>query len=170
VPHAVEVDFGVWVQVLVPLHAESMHVVEVQVIAVPVQVLPEQASLNVQRLPSSQPGLERQAQVPPALVQRQVVPPQLTAWHMLWLVALQVYSDPPEHSPAAPAGPQPVQPWPTVSWFAAQVSAQVPLVVRQPPRSSSQPAWQHWFPPPTPQVLGVAVHEQLLQTSPVPLQ
>jgi hypothetical protein len=31
-------------------------------------------------------------------------------------------------------------------------------------------AVQHWLPAPTPQVVGDAVHEQALHTSPVPLQ
>ena len=69
-PQVVDVDFGVSVQVLVPLHVLVMQSVDVQVIAVPVQTPPEQASLKVQRLPSSQAGLVRQAQVPPVLVQR----------------------------------------------------------------------------------------------------
>jgi hypothetical protein len=38
----------------------------VQVIAVPAQLLPEQASLYVQRLPSSQAGLVRHSHVEPA--------------------------------------------------------------------------------------------------------
>ena len=55
-------------------------------------------------------------------------------------------------------------------WFAAQVSAQLPFVVWQPPVAALHPASQHWFPLPTPHVAGVAVHEQALHTSPVPLQ
>jgi hypothetical protein len=70
VPHVVDEGFGVLVQVLVPLHAEFMQAVEVQVIVVPVQLLPEQASLKVHGAPSSHATDVRQAQVPPELVQR----------------------------------------------------------------------------------------------------
>jgi hypothetical protein len=70
VPHVVDDGFGVSVHALVPLHAELMQSVDVQVIVVPVQLLPEQASLKVHRLPSSHATDVRQAQVPPLLVQR----------------------------------------------------------------------------------------------------
>ena len=50
-----------------------------------------------------------------------------------------------------------------------QTSAQVPAAVLQ-PVTSLQPAVQHWFAGPTPQVVGDAVHEHVLHTSPVPLQ
>jgi hypothetical protein len=70
VPHVVDEGFGVSVHVLVPLHVEFMQSVDVQVTVVPVQLLPEQASLKVHRLPSSHATDVRQAQVPPELVQR----------------------------------------------------------------------------------------------------
>ena len=44
-PHSVEEDFGVWVQVLVPLHVLVMQDVDVQLMAMPWHVPPEQASL-----------------------------------------------------------------------------------------------------------------------------
>ena len=69
-PHVVDEGFGVSVQVLVPLHAEFMQAVDVQVTVVPVQLLPEQASLKVHRFESSHATDVRQAQVPPLFVQR----------------------------------------------------------------------------------------------------
>jgi hypothetical protein len=85
----------------------------------------------------------------------------------VWVVALHIWTDPPVHRPSAPAEPQPTQAWPEITWFAVQVSAQVPAVVRQPPVPALQPATQH---PPAPQVVGVAAQVQALHTSPVPLQ
>jgi hypothetical protein len=170
VPHVVDEGFGVLVQVLVPLHAEFMQVVDVQVTVVPVQLLPEQASLKVHEFESSHATDVRQAQVPPLFVQRYVVPPQLMVWHRSWLAALHVYTVPPLHIPSAPAGPQPTQVWPMVSWFAVQVSGQVSFVVRQPPVDALHDAAQHSLAAPTPQVVGGAVQEQELHTSPVPLQ
>ena len=69
-PHVVDEGFGVSVHALVPLHAEFMQVVDVQVTVVPVQLLPEQASLKVHRFESSHAADVRQAQVPPLFVQR----------------------------------------------------------------------------------------------------
>ena len=43
-PQVVDVDFGVSVQVLVPLHVLVMQSVSVQVIGVPLQAPPEQVS------------------------------------------------------------------------------------------------------------------------------
>jgi len=91
-------------------------------------------------------------------------------WHRSWLAALHVYTVPPLHIPSAPAGPQPTQVWPMVSWLAVQVSGQVSLVVRQPPVAALHAAVQHTLAAPTPQVVIAAEHEQLLHTSPVPLQ
>jgi hypothetical protein len=54
VPHVVAELFGVSVHVLVPLHVFVMQVVEVQVTATPWHVPPEQTSLYVHGLPSSQ--------------------------------------------------------------------------------------------------------------------
>ena len=169
-PHVVEAGFGVSVQLLVPLQAEVMQSVDVQVTAVPVQLEPEQASLKEHRSPSSHPTEVRQAQVPPALVQRYSVPPQVMVWHMSWLAVLHVYTVPPLHIPSAPAGPQPTQDSPRTSWFVEQLSGQVPFVVRQPPVAALQSAAQHSLAAPTPQVVVAAVHEQELHTSPVPLQ
>jgi hypothetical protein len=44
-PQVVELDFGVSAQFAVPLHVRVIQAVSVQVIAVPVQVLPEHTSL-----------------------------------------------------------------------------------------------------------------------------
>jgi hypothetical protein len=90
--------------------------------------------------------------------------------HMLWLEVLHVYTVPPLHIPSEPAGPQPTQDWPMVSWFAVQVSGQVSLVVRQPPVDAVHAASQHTLAAPTPQVVVAAEHEQELHTSPEPLQ
>jgi hypothetical protein len=62
VPQEVEDDFGISVQALVPLQALIMQAVELQVMPVPRQAPPEQASLYVQRLLSSQDGLVFQLQ------------------------------------------------------------------------------------------------------------
>ena len=169
-PHVVDEGFGVSVQVLVPLHAESMQDVAVQVIVVPAQLLPEQASLKVHGFESSHATDVRQAQVPPLFVQRYVVPPQAMVWHRVWVEELQVFTVPPLHIPSAPAGPQPTQVWPMVSWLAVQVSGQVSLVVRQPPVDALHDAVQHTLAAPTAQVVVAAEHEQELHTSPVPLQ
>ena len=169
-PHVVDDGFGVSVHALVPLHVDVMQAVSVQVIAVPVQLPALQASLKVHGFESSHATAVRQAQVPPVLVQRYVVAPQVLTWHRVWLAALHVYNVPPLHIPAAPAGPQPAQYWPTVSWFAVQVSGQVPSSVKQPPPDASHAAVQHSLPAPTPQVVVAAVHVQLLHTSLVPLQ
>ena len=162
--------FGVSVHALVPLHDEFMQVVDVQVTVVPVQLPAEQASLNVHSSLSSHATDVRQAQVPPVLVQWYVVTPQVMVWQMSWLAVLHVYTVPPLHIPAAPAGPQPMQDSPMTSWFVEQVSGQVPFVVRQPPVDALHDASQHSLAAPTTQVVGGAVHEQELHTSPVPLQ
>ena len=169
-PHVVDEGFGVLVHALVPLHVEVMQDVSVQVIVVPVQLPALQASLKVHGFESSHAADVRQAHVPPVLVQRYPVPPQVNAWHRVWLAALHVYNVPPLHIPAAPAGPQPAQYWPMTSWFAVQVSEQVPSSVKQPPPDASHDAVQHSLPAPTPQVVVAAEHEQVLHTSPVPLQ
>ena len=44
VPHVVDVDLGVSVQVLVPLHVKVMQAVDVQVTEVPLQLPPKQRS------------------------------------------------------------------------------------------------------------------------------
>jgi hypothetical protein len=80
VPQVVDEDFGVWVQLLVPLHVRVMQVVEVQVTPVPWHTPPVQMSPYVHRLPSSQAAAVRHAHVPPALVQLYVVPPQVRVW------------------------------------------------------------------------------------------
>ena len=45
----------------------------------------------------------------------------------------------------------------------------MPSAVRQ-PEDALHTAVQHWLPAPTPQVVIPAEHEQVLHTSPVPLQ
>jgi len=170
VPHDVDEGFGVWVQLLVPLHVEFMQAVDVHDIVVPLQLPPEQASLNEHGSPSSHVTDVRHAHVPPAFVQRYVIPAQVSVWQMSWLAALHGYTPPPEQIPSASAAPQPTHAWPTMIWFAEQVSGHVPSVVRQPPIAALQYATQHWFPLPAPHVVCHAVHAQLLQTSPVPLQ
>jgi len=62
VPQVVDELFGVWVQVLVPLHVFVMQVVSVQVRAVPWHVPPEQTSLYVHGMPSSHAGTVVQPQ------------------------------------------------------------------------------------------------------------
>jgi hypothetical protein len=170
VPQVVEEGFGVSTQLLVPLQVEVMQAVDVQVTVVPVQLPLKQASLKVHRFPSSHPTDVRQAQVPPEFVQRYVVPPQVMTWHTSWLAALHVCTVPPLHSPSALFAPQPWQVSPRMSWFAVQVSAQAPFVVRQPPVAALHDDAQHSLAAPTPQVVVVAEHEQELHTSPVPLQ
>jgi hypothetical protein len=61
-PQVVDDDFGVWVQVLVPLHVLVIQDVDVQVTLVPLQSPVEQTSLYVHRSPSSQIGSEVQPQ------------------------------------------------------------------------------------------------------------
>jgi hypothetical protein len=56
-----------------------------------------------------------------------------------------------------------------ISWFDPQVSAQLPAAVPQ-PDPPEHVTVQHWLPPPTSQVVGVAVHVHALHTSPVPEQ
>jgi len=167
VPHAVDDGFGVSVHALVPLHVEFMQVVDVQVIAVPTQLSLKHASLKVHGLPSSHAHAVRQAQVPPVFVQRYVVPPQTRVWQEV--AELHVVDVPAPHVPSARLSPQPVQLRPVVTVVAVQTSAQTPAAVLQPP-TASQPAVQHWFAGPTAHVVGDAVHEQLLHTSPAPLQ
>ena len=169
-PHAVDEGFGVSVHTLVPLHTEFMQSVGVQVIVVPTQSPLAQASLKVHGFVSSHATDVRHAHVPPVLVQRYVVPPQVKVWQTSWLAALQLYTAPPEQIPSASAGPQPTQAWPMSSWLAVQVSGHASSSVKQPPVDASHAATQHWLPGPTPQVVFVAVHEQLSHTSPVPLQ
>ena len=76
------------------------------------------------------------------------------------------------HVPAAPAAPQPTQVWFTSSTFSPQVSPPAPHSPGSVwhPRVSLHDAAQHSLPLPTTQVVGGAVHEQPLHTSPVPLQ
>jgi hypothetical protein len=162
--------FGVSVHVLVPLHAEFMHEVGVHVTVVPRQLPALHASLNVHRSPSLHSTDVRHAHVPPAFVQRYVTPPQVCVWHRSWLAALHVYTVPPEQIPSAPAAPHPTHACPFTIWFVPQLSAHAPFVVRQPPVPALQSATQHWFPGPTPHVVGVALQLHVLQTSPVPEQ
>jgi hypothetical protein len=123
----------------------------------------------VHRFESSHITDVRQAQVPPLLVQRYVVPPQVKVWHRVWVEALHVYDPPPEQIPSPSAGPQPTHDWPMVIWLAVQVSGQVTLVVRQPPVAASHDATQHWLAGPTPQVVVAAEQVQSSHT-PAPSQ
>jgi hypothetical protein len=128
-PQAVVSGSGASVQELVPLQVTLRHSVEAQVTDVPLQLPPKQTSLNVQGSESLHATCVRQAHVPPALVQRYAVPPQLASWHRVWLPALQVCTAPPPQIPSALAGPQPTQVWPTISWLAEQLSGQAPSAV-----------------------------------------
>ena len=103
-------------QVLVPLQVRVMQSVDVQVIDVPLQVPPKHASLYVHGSPSLHATDVRHSQLPPALVQRYWVPPQVMVWHRVWVPTSQVYTVPPLQIPAAFAGPQPAQDRPTTSW------------------------------------------------------
>jgi hypothetical protein len=107
---------GVSVQVPVPLQVRVMQSVDVHVIDVPLQVPPKHASLYVHALPSLHATDVRHSQLPPALVQRYWVPPQAMVWHRVWVPASHVPTVPPLQTPAAFAGPQPAQDWPTSSW------------------------------------------------------
>jgi len=167
VPHAVAEDFGVSSHPPAPSHTEFMQVVGVHSYPVPVHVVPMQASPNVHGFPSSHAEPVRHCQTPSTLVQRRVTPPQITAWHRLWLAVLHVCTAPPAHSPSASASLQPTHDRPTVSWFTPQLSGQDPAVVRQPPDPASHPATQQ---PPAPQAVVSAPHVHVLHTSPVPEQ
>jgi hypothetical protein len=118
-------------------------------------------------LPSSHAVLVRHSHVPPVLVQRYVVPPQVRVWQEV--ATLHVVEVPELHVPSARLSPQPVQLRPVVTVVVVQTSAQVPATVLQ-PVTSSQPAVQHWFAGPSSHVVGAAEHEQELHTSPEPLQ
>jgi hypothetical protein len=118
-----------------------------------VQAPPKQASVYVQPWTSSQATPVRQAHVPPALVQEYVTPPQLTASHKEWAVAVQSCVAPPVHSPTAAAGPQPTQTSPTTSRFVSHVSAHSPVSVKHPDATSQAPV-QHWLPDPGSQAVG----------------
>ena len=88
------------------------------------------------------------------------------------MTSLQAYKPPATHVPSAPAAPQPSQLWFNSSRFSPQVSPPTPHnpgSVRH-PSVSLHVAVQHSLPAPTPQVVGVAVHEQGLHVSSVPLQ
>jgi hypothetical protein len=169
VPQLVEDGCGVSLQALVPLQLRVMQAVDAQSTVVPTQLLPEQASLYVQALPSSQVAFVRHSQLPPWFVQRQVLPPQPMVWHRLWVEPSQVYDVPPPQVPLALLAPHPEQARPVCSRCVPQVSAQAPAVVPQPPPPLHVTV-QHWLEPPAWQVVGEAPHEQVSQTSPPPLQ
>jgi len=136
-------------------------VVDAHAIVVPTQLLPEQASLYVQAFESSHAAAVRQAQLPPALVQRYVEPPQVIDWHNVWLDASHSTVDPAPQVPLALLVPQPEQARPVVTLFEPQVSAQDPAAVPQ-PEPPLHVTVQHWSEPPTWQVVGDALHEQVL--------
>jgi hypothetical protein len=129
VPQVVVSGCGASLHALVPLQVTLRQSVDAQSTDVPLQLPPKHRSLNVQGSESLHATWVRQAHVPPALVQRQVVPPQLTSWHRVWLPALQVCTAPPPQIPSALAAPQPTQAWPTISWLWPQLSGQSPSVV-----------------------------------------
>ncbi len=88
------------------------------------------------------------------------------------MTSSQGYEPPATHVPAAPAGPQPTQLWSMSSRFSVQVSPPIP---HSPgavwhPSVVLHDAVQHSLPPPTPHVVGDAVHEHPLHVSSVPLQ
>jgi hypothetical protein len=141
----------------------------VQVTVEPTQLLPEQASLYVQSFESLQAAAVRQAQVPPALVQRCWLPPHVIVWHSVCVEASQVYAAPPPHEPTALLSPHPAHVPPVCSRFVPQLSAQLPAAVPQ-PAPELHVTVQHWLPPPTAQVVWDAEHEQVLHTSPPPEQ
>jgi hypothetical protein len=122
----------------------------------------------VQALPSSQDEPVRHCHVPPTLVQRYVVPPQLTDRQLTWVAALQVDVVPPPHAPFAPLGPHPEQVRPVVSVLLEQASAHVPLAVLQ-PAAAPHAAVQHWLVGPAAQVVEIGVQLHGLHV-PVPLQ
>jgi hypothetical protein len=88
------------------------------------------------------------------------------------VISSQAYEPPATHVPAAPEAPQPWQLWFTSSRFSPQVSPPAPHSpgVVWHPSVALHVAVQHTLPLPTTQVVGGAVHEQALHTSPVPLQ
>jgi hypothetical protein len=90
-------------------------------------------------------------------------------WHRLWSDPSQSVVVPAPQVPLALLAPHPEQGRPVVRLFAPQVSAQAPAVVPQPPPPLHVTV-QHWLEPPAWQVVGEALHEQVLQTSPPPLQ
>ncbi len=75
---------------------------------------------------------------------------------------------PPPQVPLARLGPQSEQVRDTVRLFDEQASEQLPGWVVQ-PEPAPQLAVQHWLPPPTAQVVGVALHEHVAQV-PAPVQ
>jgi len=153
----------------VPWQALVTQSVEVHVIVAPTQLLPEQASLYVQRFPSSQAAAVRQAQVPPWFVQRYVEPPHETVWHSVCVDPSHVYDAPPAHVPLALFAPHPEHVPPVCSRFVPQLSTHAPAAVPQ-PEAPLHVTVQHTLPPPTAHVVGDELHEHVPQSSPVPLQ
>jgi hypothetical protein len=90
-------------------------------------------------------------------------------WHRSWVVSSQAVPVPPPHAPFARLGPHPEHALLVVRRFDPQVSAQVPGAVPQ-PDPPEHVTVQHSLPPPTAQVSAAEEHEQVLHTSPVPLQ
>jgi len=146
---------GVSAQLDVPSHARVMQVSDSHVIAVPWHVPAEQTSPYVQSSSSSQAALVRQAQVPPALVQRYCTPPQVTLAQefptsQAWVVPL--------HVPVAPAEPHPLHDCPTCS-VSPQTSGQLPADVAQPPAGEHSASQQ----PPAVHGTTSGVHEHVPQ-------
>jgi hypothetical protein len=76
---------------------------------------------------------------------------------------------PPPHVPLARLSPHPEHVLAVVRRFEPQLSEQPPAAVPQ-PTPLEQVTVQHSLPPPAAQVVVPAVQEQLLHTSPVPVQ
>jgi hypothetical protein len=161
-PHSTELEAGVSVQLEVPLQVRVMQVSELQVSGVPWHVPPEQVSPYVQAFPSSQAALVRHCHVPPALVQRYTVPPQVTLAQEF--PALQAWVVP-AHVPEAPFAPHPPQVRLTSSEVVPHTSGHVPGAVLQPLRLLH---WT-WQQPEAVQDTSSAVHVQELHV-PDPLQ
>jgi hypothetical protein len=171
VPQVVLIGAGVSLQPPAPLQVRCMQLVEVQEYVVPRHVLLEQASPQVQASPSSQTVLVRHCHVPPALVQYQAWPPQLTVWHGVWLDVLHSRVVPPPQVPLARLGPQSWQVLPTVRKLPVaqeSVPAHDPALVPQ-PAPELHVAVQHWLVAPTEQAVEDGEHEHESQP-PAPSQ
>jgi len=96
------------VQLDVPLHARLMHVVLVHVMSVPSHTsLPLHASPYEHGFRSSHAVEVRHCQIPPRFVHLYSVPPHVTCWHDVCVVALHTAAVPPVHAPFAPFSPHP---------------------------------------------------------------
>jgi hypothetical protein len=149
----------------VPSQERARQLFETQEIAVPEQAPPEQASPQVQSSPSSQAAPVRHSKVPPSLVQRYCVAPQVAVAQSE--PASQPRKVPPPHVPAAPFPPQPEQDRPTASPPGSHRSAQAPASLPQP--DAAQVAWQHSLPAPASHAVSTGAQEHPSHT-PAPSQ